>query len=473
MKIFNNLKFIPDLILLVSTPLLIFYNLISYDGNGYYIVAHGQILGVNSNPREIISLILGGDSTYQLKFAIDYINNGEIGDWVLNLWPPGLPVLNIIFIELFGSHYYLLKALIFSTFIYTSASYIAYRCLRNRGQEYLIIIFISMIQLSESVKNSILNNLLFISSDFYCFCILLALVPILLRGVIKGISDLICISILVALLAYFRSYYFLIIQMSTLLVLTMAIIFIIYSYFFGTGYTIFDLNKNTLFKRIASIFLITWLLLLPWIILLKIELKPFLWTATDQVWAAQWRLDTPSFLAGINTPCLVEKDLCIKLMPFQLKDTWATPVLGSNFYKKLSLSTFISNPIIWYKEKLNFFYVFWYEGRHLVDLNSIDKFIQYFSSVAILIMCIYLPIYGIYSILKKYRYGNLIFNKDEAILFILFIFLSFNIIIFTFSHFESRYSLPLKLCVYVIFVYKVGSYFKSSKFSVARLRRGI
>lgn len=472
MKISNTLKFTPDLILLVATPLLIFFNLINYASNEFYIVAHGQILAVDSSPEKIISLILGGDSTYQLKFAVDYINNGEIGWWILNLWPPGLPILNVIFIKLFGTDYYLLKALIFSAFIYTLATYVAYRCLKIRGQEYLIIFFLLIIQLSESVRNSIFNNFFFISSDFYCFCILLALVPILLRGLIKDIRGLISISMLVALLAYFRSYYFLIIQMSTIMVFAVVILFIVRSYFFCNRAAILNLIKNTLSRRIGSIFIIIWLLLLPWIVILKIEHKPFLWTVTEQAWSAQWRLDLPGFLAGMNTPCLIEKELCTNLMTFQLKDTWATPVLGSSFYKKLSLSTFISNPVVWYKEKLNFFHVFWFEGSHLNDINSLYKFIQYFALVVILIMCIYFSIYWIYSYFKNLRNGNIILNKDETLGFILFLFLIFNIIIFTFVHFESRYSLPLKLCFYLIFIFKLINYLKN-KFSLARLRRGI
>lgn len=220
------------------------------------------------------------------------------------------------------------------------------------------------------------------------------------------------------------------------------------------------------------IFIITWLMLLPWIVLLKIEHKPFLWTVTDQVWAAQWRLDVPDFLAGINTPCLIEKELCMKLMPYQLQDTWATPVLGANFYKKLSLVTFISNPVIWYKEKLNFFYIFWFEGRHLIDINSMYKFIQYFNMAAILILVFYFSIYRIYYFFKNFKYNSFTFNKDDNIGFILFLFLFFNIIIFTFAHFESRYSLPLKLSVYVILIYKVSSYFKFNKFRVTRLKWG-
>ena len=91
--------------------------------------------------EDFLRLFPDGDISYQLKFAVDYVRDGSITDWVLNLWPPGMPVLNGLILKLGGSNYFPLKIISLSTLLYALASYMVYQSLaRGRFSPSFLVV---------------------------------------------------------------------------------------------------------------------------------------------------------------------------------------------------------------------------------------------------------------------------------------------------------------------------------------------
>jgi hypothetical protein len=210
-----------------------------------------------------------------------------------------------------------------------------------------------------------------------------------------------------------------------------------------------EVVQSKLVMSLGSLLLITWALLLPWIVVLKIEGKPFAWTVTDQAWAAQWRNELPSFLVSLNTPCMVEKDICEQLMPFQYSDIWASPKLGSDFYKRLSIVTFVSHPLLWYGEKAKWFEHFWFDDYEIMQKKTVSKLtramqsVGYMQSVGVLLIILYLALLAVARCANNISH-HMPLLKNNGYHFLFLIFVTYNVMVFTFVHFEARYSIPVK-----------------------------
>jgi hypothetical protein len=262
-------------------------------------------------------------------------------------------------------------------------------------------------------------------------------------------------------LAYFRSFYYIYIKF-----LTAGSLLMLFAWggcaLVGRGWraTIQGLVKSKIVAPVGAVLLVAWLVLLPWKLVLQINQSPSDWTATNQVWAAQWRNDLPSFLVGLNTPCVLERNICEQLMPFQYSDTWAEPKLGSDFYKRLSVATFVSSPLAWYGEKAKVFRYLWFDaqGFFWVDAKDIDKdltpwkVIMYIQSLVMVVMCIGLAVTSGVRLGRNFiRCSPLLENNGLYVLFLSFF--GCNLVVFTFLHYEARYSIPLKWVTYLVFVF--------------------
>lgn len=437
-------------IFFILLPAVLFYMLCHVEAGEIYLVALDQKLALTTSAEDFLRQYPVGDISYQLKFSVDFVRDGTIGDWVLNLWPPGMPGLNILIIGLTGTGYYTLKMMSLSVLFYTFASYLVYRSLaRGRFSPSAMLACILPI-LYVSVQKSIFEHLQIFSTDYYCFVLLAVLLSLLFKEEPVTFRRLALMAIVLAALAYFRSFYFIFIKLLTMwsaLALAGWCVWRFQTRCYKA--TLREVVQSKLVISFGTFLLITWALLLPWIVVLKIEGKSFDWTVTDQAWAAQWRNDLPSFLVSLNTPCMIEKDICEQLMPFQYSDTWATPKLGSDFYKRLSIVTFVSHPLLWYVEKAKWFEHFWFDDYKIMQKKTLSKLtrtvqsVGYLQSMGVLVASLYLALLAVARCASNMsRRRPLLENNGYHFLFLLFVI--YNVMVFTFVHFEPRYSIPLK-----------------------------
>lgn len=441
----------------VLVPVLLFSMLFHMGEGGTYLLVHGekltQRLVLASTAEDFLRQFPDGDISYQLKFAVDYVRDGSIAEWVLNLWPPGMPGLYGLILKLTGSDYFPIKIITLSTLLYALASYLVYLSLARGRFSPAAMVVCALPLMYASFKISIFLELGLFSSDFYCFALLAILLSLMFAGVGQSIWRLALMALVLALLAYFRSFYYIFIKL-----LTVGSIFALVAWGWyatvnrGWRATIKKIVQRKSVASVGVVLLLTWVLLFPWKAYLVINDKTFEWTATDQVWAAQWRNDLPPFLFGINTPCILEKDICVQLMPFQYPDTWASPKLGSGFYKHLSIATFVSRPLEWYGEKAKVFHHFWFDGHEFDHKMPASQLIQYMQSAGLLSVCLCLALLAVVRLVRNaLRHRPLLENNGLHVLFI--IFFIYHLMVFTFVHFEPRYSVPLKWVTYLFFMF--------------------
>jgi hypothetical protein len=441
----------------VLVPALLFFMLFHMGEGGAYLVVPGQNIDTKLNlfvtAEDYLRQFPNGDISYQLKFAVDYLRDGSIAAWVLNLWPPGMPGLYWLILKLSGSNYFPIKIITLSTMFYALASYLVYRSLaRGRfSPSFLVACALPLVFVTFQVSIFLSTNLF--SSDFYCFALLAILLSLIFERSPQALGRLALMAVVLAALAYFRSFYFIFIKLLT--------VGSLYTLLVWGGWVMVRQGWRAAIKAVVQskllasfgvVLLLTWALLLPWKAYLLINERTFEWTATDQAWAAQWRNDLPLFLFGMNTPCILENDICVKLMPFQYPDTWATPKLGSDFYKRLSIVTFVSRPFEWYGEKAKVFHHFWFDGHEFDKNMSASQLIKYMQSAGLLVACVGLAIVSIIRLIRNIsRHRPILEGNGLYVLFMAFFIC--NLVVFTFAHYESRYSVPLKWVTFLFFMF--------------------
>lgn len=441
----------------VLVPALLFFMLFHMGEGGAYLVVHGQNIDTKLNlfvtAEDYLRQFPNGDISYQLKFAVDYLRDGSIGVWVLNLWPPGMPGLYWLILKLSGSDYFPIKIITLSTLFYALASYLLYRSLaRDRfSPSFLVACALPLVFMT--FQGSIFLSTNLFSSDFYCFALMAILLSLIFEGNPQSVWRLALMAIVLAALAYFRTFYFIFIKLLTIGSLLTLLVWGGWAMLRqGWRAMIKGVVESKLLTPFGVVLLFTWALLLPWKAYLVTTERTFEWTATDQAWAAQWRNDLPSYFSGMDTPCILEKDICNQLMPFQYPDTWATPKLGSDFYKRLSIATFVSRPFEWYGEKAKVFHRFWFDGKKLDMRQPGSTLVAYIQSAGLLVACVGLAMASAVRLMRNISCHRPILEGNG--LYVLFTaFFICNLVVFTFAHYESRYSIPLKWVTFLFFMF--------------------
>lgn len=418
-------------------------------GNNY--IPMGDIkIPLSMDASEFTVLFKGSDIAEQLKWSLSFLEGLRNGsNWVFNLWPPGMPFLYLLVVGISGPLYFPLKMLFLAALFYGLSGYILSASFNKQAP--LAIFSIKILYLIpffySSFSTIVFSGLGIFSSDFYCLWLLSILFYFLSTSM--NVANKVLIAFIFSALIYLRSFYYISFSLLYKIFFLISILYV-FSYLmkYGAMGAISRVVRLPSFKTMALILISTWLFIAPWKFFYLFQNKlDFPWTSTDQVWAAQWRDDYPkdTFLVGLNTSCLIQKELCNKLSVFQLSDNWATPTLGSNFYRNLTIITFIENPRSWYREKYRVFNSLWFEG-HEVRLKTLTG--SDFLSFFLLIFAILFPFALLLGLKKKW------INDANIHIYLIYLFFCLqNLVVFTFAHYEPRYSLPLKWATMMMVVY--------------------
>jgi hypothetical protein len=444
-------KFIEIMVFMVFIPMNILYIMTEVKNGELFFNIYNKLVPLDSGINYFLTEFPGNDIYYQLKFAFDYINSGEISLWVLNLWPPGLPALFVAFIKLNGPDFFVLKYILFASLAYSLSMYIMYKSLAGRRFSiFFIILTIAPIYI-ETFRKSLIIDMQLFSSDLMSFVVMIVLFAAIINSRLGVLLRYTTFAISFSLLIYTRSYYYILFNYVVAVYLFLLVVYSAYMLRAGK----FNLKSEGVKSliRFGVFVCIVWLSLLPWKHQIKINGGDHKWTSTEQVWAAQWRNDIPSFLAAMNTPCIVKREICENLIHYQHEDTWAKPTLGSDFYKYLSIATFIFNPIDWYMVRSHFFQAFWFDQQTLSSIKDNSRYFNFAFSIALLFAVLG---FTSYLFLKIFS-GKFNFQYDRPLV-IYCLFVLFNVIVFTFVHFEPRYSIPLKAATYYMIIYHLCSF---------------
>ena len=467
-KSLSRENWIGYLYFLVLLPSLVFVKVFYSDGQGFFIPMATGGLYLSATANEFVERFNPSDTATQLGWALDYLKNPQLaGNFAIDFWPPGMPFFYLIVLKFTGASYFVLKMAILGAFLYGLSGISLYiiftQFFRGAFSKFAIGGLFLVPFFYSSFSGPLFYGLGIFSSDFYCFCFLTIFFSLLLKNK-ENYSNIFYIAIILAVLIYIRSFYYILFEFYIKTIIIIAIIYAFLNFYkYKKIKSIYSIYKNPFFKNSLLLIAIIYLLVAPWkIFYLNKNNRDFSWTATEQVWAAHWRNDYPAdtFLIGINTSCLVNKPLCEKLFVFQSPDTWTPSYLGSNFYKNLTLTTYLSNPIAWYREKLRVFDSFWFDG---IRLSLVPFNLSSFFSFIIIITVLILFAISLYIIFYRKLILNdpSIFNIKPYIFYAVFTLQ--NIMVFTFVHYEPRYSVPLKWVTLMMAIFLLASFLNSRR----------
>ena len=118
----------------------------------------------------------------------------------------------------------------------------------------------------------------------------------------------------------------------------------------------------------------------------------------------------------------------------------------------MSIATFVSSPIKWYGEKAKIFHNLWFDGKQLNRKMTASQLLPYIESAGLLVTCFYLAFLTVVrSGRNVLRHRPLIENNGLYLLFTFFCL--HNLLVFTFAHYEARYSIPLKWVTYLFLMF--------------------
>jgi len=398
-----------------------------------------------------------GDPASYIKSAMFFSQNGYFLEGFAVLWPPGQALTVLLIFKLFGQLSYPLKMFYLSIAIWSLAfTFVYYSLTRIKNILLKIVISLSPFYFL-SFQTWIFGYSLILSENLSLPLFVIGLCYIVRWCQYKKLINLIAASIVFAILAYYRGYFEIFSRI--------VIIFTLFHLFYITGKTILfkkiqntNLSYKQILKNITSgskeIYsaklraviiglLIFSSLLIPWRIYMFKHFHTIAWQNMAYAWVLFWSKD-PQMYGTMNNACLVEPRWCDFLYTYDIKDHHGT-LLGAKFYAMATIDTLLLHPIKWYTQKVKYFNGFWFGENSSSPTWSMlltDYKLLFFQNSIILLA-------GIVSIFYSLiRWKTLSEEKKDFLTFAnLFVF--FNFVLFTFFHFEQRYSLYLQL----LFIY--------------------
>ena len=389
---------------------------------------------------------LGGlDAGSYMQGAIS-LSNGSYknptNSFIWNLWPPGLPIYEFIFVKIFGTNIPILLVLaVTASTLVAGVSYIFLRAgveSKSRTLSLLILVFL----LTSSVfQGWLLDQGIMYAENFYIFFGLLSL--LLMK---KATSDakpyFYLVGLFLSMSAFFRAVGFIEIEM-------LAAVFI-------ASLIVYNILSRSKYKREGSgnyvsqtmkIFLGSLPLVTFWSIFHHSWAKfPITqWVSTgDQSWRSDWATDAQMQTSGWgiakgidNWACHLEPIKCLKIQLPSAHPDYFTSALG----------TIISHPFsFFYNRSIDIWHYWILNGRWLYPpQNKLPLAFSYAEGICFLTI----TMVAVLSICVRWR-SNIALKLFQAIVLI---GSTFPLLFF---HLESRYLIPCKVFSSLILITNFG-----------------
>lgn len=361
-----------------------------------------------------------------LSFKMDY--------WFVRLWPPLFPMVIAAVIGFTGEDQYLLKMTIVSILVWSSVFLFFIKHLFSGKKQIGIIIF-SLLLLLPEFRGVILGSSVFYAESLSTAFFFLGCLSIWLFC-LKKTSFYFYTSVLgVAVAANMKA---LIEGTLTLSIFTLCGLLISYELnnylrtrqdgdFFGFVKSLF-LKYSALIKFVLILKASTF----PWKLYNYLNYGAFSFSTDGLrlIWKYHWTMpsDLPDFVHAGNTACLMDIDFC--------KYVSANYESMSGQLSVLTFKQMASYPLDWIAYRASQFSWFWFNGPWL----PFDGWTAYEQSLRIEALGYFVFLaFGIYQVAKTELSAKKISGAA------LVSFMIANAFLFSFIHFESRYSLTIRL----------------------------
>lgn len=407
-----------------------------------------------------------------IKAAQFFMLHGSFQQWTLKSWPVGQPLFLALIFDLFGESHYPLTMLIFSIPLWSLTLFFVYNSLSDINNLSIRFILSLSPLYFETIRDYIFGAELFMSE-----AITIPLFIISICFFLKWLQHherryLIIMAFLVAISAYFRGYFEVFGNFTACLILTMFLLKIISectvkkirrptSNLQDELRNVFKNNviTNGRSKDILIAVLVFVVTLLPGRVYNYIYLNSFSWLQySSLVWTDFWQpdriLNIPSNQT-YNVACHIYPKICEILSKHDL----AFGSFDPRFYRDLTLITLLQHPFMWYAAKLKYFNVFWFgdftRSLSWLDLITNDKW-KLFEGVVVMFLGISSTIWSGFHV----RRGQSLQIKGLFLFSLLFCF--FNVCLFTFFHYEGRYSLYLRIFFIYLPIWNYAFYLQTA-----------
>lgn len=401
---------------------------------------------------QFINLFGNSDLGSYVKSAKYLLQNGYFQKEMIGMWPPGFAVVIASILKFTGENSYPFKMIIITIAAWALAFFFVYHSLITIKNSMLKI-FAAMLPLYFETFRIWIFGL----GPFLSETISLPLFVIAISFFIRWLQterprDLVWMAVFLAISAYFRGYIELFGNF-LILILALVSIFKILKYFVINKLSSMQMSINAIGKQfyqdrsqvfsqnsklmlLAAITFI--LILLPWRIYMHKVFGSFNWQQLGSlIWTILWYQGKLQYFPDSNLACQVQPALCKILAQNVLLGLYIDP----KTYELLTLVTLVSHPLRWYAERAEFFNAIWFGTFGVIswhDLLFSYRWLFFEGSLIFFTGIIITLISG--WLWFRHSIAKMNFLFWFSILFILF-----NIILFSFFHYEARYSLFIRL----------------------------
>lgn len=363
-------------------------------------------------------------------------------NFIWELWPPGMSLMNFLFIKVLGiGSSPLLIWSFFSSLVTALLTYLLFGFLKNQKKSFQIfgIVLIAIFLISSATQGWLLDQGIMYAEGLTVLGLFLTLY--FMGEFIQGhkLQNLVLSGLGLALAVFMRSVnlaivYLLIACILTLLLLKLAQIFLKTR---GKVITMVKVGALTTITAVPITLMAIWMSFrATWI-----PNNQYQWvTSAANSWKWYWMRDSDfketgwGIVAGIdNWACQIDKIVCAKI--------YAAPDTNWD-YQGLSIQAILQNPISFIVERIPHFWDYWVlNGRWLYPPQSrIPASVSLVEGL--LFLCIFL--FALFLIAK-------IWNKCYELALLQIAILFGNLLPLLIYHLEGRYFLPIKLvAVFII-----------------------
>lgn len=397
---------------------------------------------LSNSPNEIVEIFGLSDGGSYLKAAIELSTLGGLTTdkfWVINLWPPGMVIVNAALIEVFGNGYGVAYGLLIVIVWTTLLSAFAVKVLRRFGS---LAAFTSsaLVLVSGPMQSWIFGSGLFYAEGFSTAAYLSGLILLIKssQSIVK--SRMISLGFLAgtsfAAAAYFRSSFSLIEPALLLMTLVFSILYFAGRYSLSNRRVRSKLTATAL--PLGSAWIAMTLLMEPWLRFTEMAIRPGLRTwsvVSGGFFRGAWveRNEMAGFLAngGVGWACELDPDTCQEIAASEAATGQLFPI---SEIVLLTVKTALLNLDQYLLDRFEFISTGWFsnEASGMGTPAVLWGFILLVGFVLVVSL-----------IVRKISSNNYIL----ASILILAVILTLPLFI---GHIEPRYFIPLKMLILLI-----------------------
>jgi len=357
--------------------------------------------------------------------------------WVINLWPPGMVLLNATLIAVFGPNfsiaYALLTGLAWSLFF----TFFALQARKVWGWGVAATAS-ALVIASGPFQNWIFSTGLFYAEGFSQLFFLVSLISLIKASRADGTASAVALGMssgtALAVAAYFRAGF------STLeFLLLLSALTAVFCWFLSSRISKWNVRADKL-KRLSIVLGSAWasmfLLMEPWLQYTSLEIREIrTWSVVSgSIFRGVWRPrdQQAGFVAsgGGGWGCELDTSFCSSVVSYEEATAELYPV---HELALMAVWTALSNPIAYLADRVKFIFEGWFSSEASMGQPGILwGLIALFGLVTLIL-----------TMLKRVLSGEFVFLIVLAMIFLMLLPLMI-------AHVEPRYLIPLKLMIFVL-----------------------